>query len=94
MKRFIYPAIFMKDTEEDNYQVLIPDLELTIDGSFIEEAYLYTKEMLKTYFNYIAKYDLDYNLPTDFEIIRKTCDKDDVVMLIDAEIDYNPEDED
>ena len=41
MKSFVYPAIFIKDKDEDVYRVLIPDLELTTDGSFIEEAYLY-----------------------------------------------------
>lgn len=86
MKSFVYPAIFIKDKDEDVYRVLIPDLELTTDGSFIEEAYLYAKEMLKTYFAYIEKYDLDFNQPTDFEMVKKSCEQNDIVMLVDAEI--------
>ena len=56
MKSFVYPAIFIKDKEDEMYRVLIPDLELTTDGAFMEEAYLYAKAMLKAYFSYIDKY--------------------------------------
>ncbi len=86
MKSFVYPAIFIKDKEDELYRVLIPDLELTTDGAFMEEAYLYAKAMLKAYFSYVDKYDLDFNLPTDFETVKKSCEEDDIVMLLDAEI--------
>lgn len=92
MKNYIYPAIFIKDEEEKLYRVLIPDLDLTTDGSFIEEAYLYAKEMLKAYFTYIEKYDLDFNLPTDFERVKNSSEEGDVVMLIDAELKENAKD--
>ncbi len=88
MKSFIYPAIFIKD-EEGRYQVLIPDLELTTDGAFLEEAYLYAREMLKAYFSYIQKFDLDFNMPTAFETVKASCEKNDLVMLVDAEIEEN-----
>ncbi len=91
MKSFVYPAIFMKDKEEDVYRVLVPDLDLTTDGSFIEEAYLFAKEMLSAYFNYIEKYDLDFNLPTDFELVKKSCDPDDIVMLVYTELEEEEE---
>lgn len=87
MKSFAYPAVFIKDKENDNYQVLFPDLELTTDGNFVEEAFLYAKSALKAYFVYVEKYDLDFNLPTDFEMVKKSCNPDEIVMLIDAEID-------
>jgi predicted RNase H-like HicB family nuclease len=86
MENFVYPAIFVKDEDEDVYRVLFPDLELTTDGAFIEEAYLYAKEVLKAYFVYIQKYDLDYNLPTDFEKIMSNCERKDIVMLVDAQV--------
>ncbi len=77
MKRFIYPAIFYKD--DDCYRVLFPDLELTTDGKFVEEAYLYATGFLKEYFIQVLKYDFDYNEPTDF--------LSDIVMLVEASID-------
>ncbi len=92
MKSFVYPAIFIKDDDEDVVRVLFPDLELTTDGSFIEEAYLFAKEMLKAYFTYIEKYDLDFNQPTDFDIVKKSCEEGDIVMLVDAEIEGKEKD--
>ncbi|MCI8555608.1 MAG: hypothetical protein HFI85_03440 [Clostridia bacterium] len=92
MKSFVYPAIFIKDDDEEVVRVLFPDLELTTDGSFIEEAYLFAKEMLKAYFTYIEKYDLDFNQPTDFDIVKKSCEEGDIVMLVDAEIEGKEKD--
>lgn len=86
MKTFVYPAIFIKDEEDGVYRVLFPDLDLTTDGSFVEEAFLYAKELLKAYFTYVEKYDFDFNEPTDYELIKKTCDEGDIVMLIDAQV--------
>lgn len=86
MKTFVYPAIFVKDSEEGVYRVLFPDLDLTTDGDFMEEAFLYAKEALKAYFNYIEKYDFDFNEPTDYEMVKKGCENNDIVMLVDAQI--------
>ena len=86
MRTYIYPAIFIKDEEDGVYRVLFPDLDITTDGAFMEEAYLYAKELLKAYFNYIEEYDFDYNLPTDYEMVKKGCEKEDVVMLVDAQV--------
>jgi len=93
MKTYVYPAIFIKDEEDDVYRVLFPDLDITTDGAFIEEAFLYAKEVLKAYFTYIEKYDLDFNEPTDYEMIKKNCDDGDVVMLVDAQLKIKKEEE-
>ncbi len=86
MKRFAYPAVFIKDREMDVYRVFFPDLGLTTDGDFMEEAFLFAKSALKEYFQYVEKFDLDYNLPSDFELVKKTCKPDETVMIIDAQI--------
>lgn len=86
MKTFIYPAVFIKDSEDDIFRVLFPDLDISTDGTIVEEAYLYAKECLKAYFICAEKYEFDYNLPTDFEMVKKTTKTDEYVMLIDATI--------
>lgn len=86
MKSYTYPAIFIKDNDSEEYKVLFPDLELTTDGNFIEEAYLYAKACLKAYFVYVEKYDLDFNMPSDFELVKKACKPEEVVMLVDADV--------
>lgn len=93
MKTYVYPAIFIKDEEDDVYRVLFPDLDITTDGAFMEEAFLYAKEVLKAYFAYIEKYDLDFNEPTEYEMIKKTCDEGDIVMLVDAQLKIKKEEE-
>ncbi len=84
MRNYIYPAVFVKDEDENIYHVFFPDLEITTEGAMVEEAYLYAREFLKSYFKYVEKYDLDFNMPTDFEVIRKSVKNDDIVLLIDA----------
>lgn len=89
MKNFVYPAIFVKDNDEEVYKVFFPDLELLTDGAFVEEAFLYAKEALKSYFVYVEKYDLDFNYPSEFEPIKTRCRQNEFVMLIDAEVNKN-----
>jgi len=86
MKSFVYPAIFVKDSEDESYKVLFPDLEITTDGAFVEEAFLYAKELLKAYFVAIMKYDLDFNMPTDFDKVKKASKPSYLVMLISADV--------
>ena len=87
-KTFVYPAIFIKDKQKDEQHctVLFPDLDITTDGNFMEEAYLYAKECLKAYFVCAEKYDFEYNLPSEFETKQKTTKSDECVMLIDTTI--------
>lgn len=59
----------------------------------MEEAFLYAKEVLKAYFTYIEKYDLDFNEPTDYEMIKKNCEEGDIVMLVDAQLKIKKEEE-
>lgn len=84
MHKFLYPAVFYKD--EGEYRVLFPDINLTTEGVIMEEAYLFAVEFLKAYMSYALKYDLDYNLPTDYESIAKRLKKDETCMLVDITI--------
>ena len=86
--RYVYPAIFVKD-EDSSYKVLFPDLDLQTDGKIMEEAFVFAKGFLKSYFVYVELYDMDYNLPTDYETCKKQNSFADEIMLIDAEVDKN-----
>lgn len=83
--RFLYPAIFVKD--EEHYQVIFPDLNIYTDGNNLSEAYLYAKDLLRVYFSYVLKYDVDYAKPTQLEKIISKCKDNEVVMYVDAYID-------
>lgn len=86
MRKYAYPAVFMRDEEDGTYHVLFPDLELTIDSDKVEEAYMYAKASLKAYFVYCEKYDLDYNEPSDFEKVKNSCNKDELAMIVDVTV--------
>ncbi len=84
---FVYPAIFVKDANDDSYQVLFPDLNIYTDGLNITEAYIRARELLKVYFSYAMKYETDFNLPSKMDKLLEKLNKNETVMLIDAEVD-------
>ncbi len=80
MQRFLYPAVFYHDNDE--VKVFFPDIDITTEGNVMEEAYLYAEGFLRSYLAYALKFDLDYNLPTDYDSIVKKLNKDETCMLI------------
>ena len=84
-KQYLYPAIFVKD-EDDAYQVIFPDLDIFTDGVNLSEAYLAAKELLRVYFSYVHKYEIEYNNPTKLEELSKRCKENETVLLVDAYI--------
>ena len=81
---FLYPAIFIKDEDDGSYQVIFPDLNIYTDGKNLSEAYLYAKDLLRVYFSYAVKYDVEYNLPSKLENILPKCKPNETGMLVDA----------
>ena len=85
MNQYIYPAIFFKD--EDKFGAIFPDLDLCAEGKNLTEAYVMAKDMLRIFFNYVLKYDMDFNLPSTLQKIQEQAKKDEIVMYIDTIID-------
>ena len=81
--RFLYPAVFVKE-EDGSYQVMFPDIDLYTDGQNSSEAYLYAKDLLRVYFNYALKYEVEYNKPTAIEKLIEKCKPNEMVMYVDA----------
>ena len=81
--QYLYPAIFIKD-EENKYQVFFPDLDIYTDGNNLTEAYLYAQALLKAYFAYAEKYEVDYNKPTKLEKLLSKCKQNELVMYVET----------
>ena len=81
--QFLYPAIFIKD-EDNAYQVIFPDLDIYTDGANLSEAYMYAKGLLKAYFTYALKYEIEYNKPTKLEKVLANCKENETAMYVDA----------
>ena len=84
MFHYIYPAVFFYNEEE--FQALIPDLNLTCSGISLEEAYILAKDFLRAYFEYAQSFDMDTLEPSNFNDIAAKYKNDGnaTVMLIDA----------
>lgn len=84
MFHYIYPAVFFAN--EDEFQALIPDLNLTTAGISLEEAYILAKDYLRAYCTYAVKFDMEVENPSPFNDIKEKYqdDKKAVVLLIDA----------
>ena len=86
--QFIYPAVFMKDEDTESFQVYFTDLNIYTSGKNLDEAYLNARNLLSVYFNYAVKYEIDVNEPSKLEKILEKCKENEIVMLIDALIEY------
>lgn len=82
MKQFLYPAVIFRF--EDEYRVIFPDLAISTEGSSYEDAYMFAKDLLRVYFVYALKYDLEYPLPSTYEEMKRKSKKDEQIVLIDA----------
>ena len=82
MQYFAYPALFYSD--EDMIRVIFPDLGISTEGGNLTEAFLFAKDLLRIYFSYALKYDLEYNLPSKVEALIAKCKTGEVAMLVDT----------
>ncbi len=85
--QFVFPAIFVK-LEDDTYQVVFPDLDIYTDGKTMSEAYVNAKDLLRVYFAYAVKYDIDFNSPSKIETLMSRCKDNETTMLIDAIVEW------
>lgn len=82
MHYFAYPALFYQD--EDVTRVIFPDLNISTEGEDLTEAFLFAKDLLRVYFSYALKFDMDYNLPSKVESLITKCKTGEVAMLVDT----------
>lgn len=82
MHYFAYPALFYKD--EDLVRVIFPDLSISTEGANLTEAFLFAKDLLRVYFSYALKYELEYSLPSKVENLIPKCKRNEVAMLVDT----------
>ena len=80
--QFLYNAVFTK-REQGGYDVFFPDLAISTDGKNISEAYMYAKGLLKAYFEYVLKYDIDFAKPKTYEYYAQEY-PDKIIMMVDA----------
>ncbi len=86
---YIFPATFYKDEENDNFIVAFDDLSLFCQGKTVEEAFYIARRYLRDYCKLSCKmYGEVLEKPRTFLEAREQH-KEDIVMLVDAEVKNN-----
>ncbi len=86
MKQFIYPAVLYYDKESESYAVAFYDINVYSEGETVEEAFVKAKEFLSAYCECAIKLNDYINPPTTYlDTVKKY--KDEIVLLVDAQID-------
>lgn len=86
---YIFPAVFYYDKENDNYIVAFDDLRLFCQGKTVEEAFFTARRYLRDYCKLSLKmYGEVVEKPRTF-LEAKTQHKDEIVMLVDAEVKHS-----
>ena len=90
MKKLVYPVILFKSEEENNYTVLIPDLDIVACGDTVEKAYLSAEDYLETFLGFASKMESPITPATSFEDTQKLNPKK-IVLLAGAECEVEVE---
>ncbi len=91
---FIYPALFIKDVEEDTYIVAFDDIAVFCSEDTVEKAFLSAKNLLKQYIKLsYEEYGEVLEKPRTYEESVAFHKKGKgFVLLIDAELKIVPND--
>lgn len=83
MRQYVFPVVFIKN-EDNSFLAHSPDLNISIDGDTIEEAFLFIQDFISIYCSYAVKDGEEESLiPTKFEKIAEQ-NQSKIVMLVDA----------
>ena len=83
---FLYPAIFVKDENDDTIQVIFPDLNIYTDGKSLPDAYMNAKDLLTVYFTYALRYETEFNMPSKFDSLVTKCKPNETVLIVNATV--------
>lgn len=83
---FIFPAVFYKDDENDNYIVAFDDVRIYCQGKTIEEAFFVARKYLKDFCKLSIKMygEVQEKARTYLESAKNH--KKEIVLLVDAEV--------
>jgi len=93
MEHYIFPAAFYKDEENDCYIAAFDDVQVYCMGKTIEEAFLVARKYLKDFCRLSIKmFGKVQETPRSFLESQK-IHKNDIVLLVDAEVKGNKKEE-
>lgn len=82
---FVFPAVFYKDSENDQYIVAFDDVNIYCSEKTVEEAFLTAKRLLREYVKLSVKMYGEMQEEPRTYLESVSIHKNDIVLLIDAE---------
>lgn len=86
MEHYIFPAVFYRDEENDNYIVAFDDVQVYCMGKTVEEAFFTARKYLRDFCRLSIKmYGEVQERPRTY---LESCEihKGEIVLLVDAEV--------
>ncbi len=83
---FIFPAVFYKDEENDDYLVAFEDVRIYCEGKTIEDAFFTARRYLKDFCKLSLKMFGEVREKPRTYLEARQNHKHEVVLLVDAEV--------
>ena len=93
MDHYIFPAVFYKDEENDNYIVAFDDVQVYCMGKTIEEAFFTARKYLRDYCRLSIKMYGEVQEKARTYLESAEIHKGEIVLLVDAEVKSNKKEE-
>lgn len=83
---FIFPAVFYKDEENDDYLVAFEDVRIYCEGKTIEDAFFTARRYLKDFCKLSLKMFGEVRERPRTYLEARQNHKNEIVLLVDAEV--------
>lgn len=83
---FIFPAVFYKDEENDDYLVAFEDVRIYCEGKTIEDAFFTARRYLRDFCKLSLKMFGEVREKPRTYLESRRNHKNDIVLLVDAEV--------
>ena len=86
MENYIFPAVFYKDEENDNYIVAFDDVQVYCMGKSVEEAFFTARKYLRDFCRLSIKMYGEVQEKPRTYLESREIHKGEIVLLVDAEV--------
>ncbi len=83
---YIFPAVFYRDDENDNYVVAFEDVRIYCQGKTVEEAFFVARKYLKDFCKLSIKMYGEVQEKARTYLESQSNHKKEIVLLVDAEV--------
>ncbi len=83
---YIFPAVFYRDEDNDNYVVAFDDVRIYCQGKTIEEAYFVARKYLRDFCKLSIKMYGEVQEKARTYLESRQNHKNEIVLLVDAEV--------